>query len=81
MKLIQNLKTLYCLKRFKKLDILEFSFYNKFQTIIVQISKIFYFFLRKKAKKIQKGHVAQWTRACGYEPQSRGFESLLAQKK
>ena len=26
------------------------------------------------------GHVAQWTRACGYEPQSRGFESLLAQK-
>ena len=25
------------------------------------------------------GLVAQWTRACGYEPQSRGFESLLAQ--
>lgn len=25
------------------------------------------------------GHVAQWTRACGYEPQGRGFESLLAQ--
>lgn len=25
-----------------------------------------------------KGLVAQWTRACGYEPQGRGFESLLA---
>lgn len=24
------------------------------------------------------GHVAQWTRACGYELQCRGFESLLA---
>lgn len=31
-------------------------------------------------KKEKKGHVAQWTRACGYEPQSRGFESLLAQR-
>jgi tRNA(Met) C34 N-acetyltransferase TmcA len=25
--------------------------------------------------------VAQWTRAYGYEPCGRGFESLLAQKK
>ena len=25
-----------------------------------------------------QGPVAQWTRACGYEPQCRGFESLLA---
>ena len=25
------------------------------------------------------GLVAQWTRACGYEPLRQGFESLLAQ--
>ena len=29
----------------------------------------------------RKELVAQWTRACGYEPQGRGFESLLARKK
>lgn len=34
----------------------------------------------EKMKLSNQGHVAQWTRACGYEPQSRGFESLLAQK-
>jgi len=28
-----------------------------------------------------KGLVAQWTRAHGYEPWGRGFESLLAQKE
>ena len=35
---------------------------------------------QKNFKMIFEGHVAQWTRACGYEPQSRGFESLLAHK-
>lgn len=32
---------------------------------------------KKNLKKL--GLVAQWTRALGYEPRCRGFESLLAQ--
>lgn len=36
-------------------------------------------FFIKKTYNLQKGLVAQWTRARGYEPRCRGFESLLAQ--
>jgi hypothetical protein len=54
------------------------------------MKKLIFYKIKDIIKKIEleqimysqnEGHVAQWTRACGYEPQSRGFESLLAQNK
>ena len=55
-------------------------YYAKIQScdIIKKHFLIFYFYL---PYFYRKGLVAQWTRACGYEPQSRGFESLLAHFK
>lgn len=45
---------------------------------MILLKKDFSFFLFLPIFFYIKGLVAQWTRACGYEPQSRGFESLLA---
>ena len=43
-----------------------------------KIIAIYFFCDIIKLDKYGKGLVAQWTRAHGYEPWCRGFESLLA---